>query len=456
MERTENKMGVMPCNKLLISMSVPMMISMLVQALYNVVDSIFVSMLNEAAFTAVSLAFPVQNLMIAISTGTGVGVNALLSRQLGEKKFDAVNRTAGNGIMLFLISTMVFILFGLFGSEIYFRALTDDPQIVEYGIQYTQIVTILSIGLFMQIIFERILQATGRTIYSMFTQGLGAIFNIIFDPILIFGLLGFPKMGVAGAALATVGGQILGASLGLILNLRYNHEVKFGLHYLKPHMLTIKNIYSVGIPSILMQSISSVMNFGMNKILIVFSSTAAAVFGAYYKLQSFVFMPVFGLNNGMVPIIAYNLGAGKPDRIKKTMKLAVMYASVIMLLGLAAFQLLPTTLLGFFQASDTMLSMGIPALRIISLSFIMAGMNIVFSSVFQALGHGVLSLEASAVRQLIFLLPAAFILANTVGLAGVWWSFPIAEIASTAISVFFMKTKIVKQIDKLYTPSESI
>ena len=351
---------------------------------------------------------------------------------------------------------MVFILFGLFGSEIYFRALTDDPQIVEYGIQYTQIVTILSIGLFMQIIFERILQATGRTIYSMFTQGLGAIFNIIFDPILIFGLLGFPKMGVAGAALATVGGQILGASLGLILNLRYNHEVKFGLHYLKPHMLTIKNIYSVGIPSILMQSISSVMNFGMNKILIVFSSTAAAVFGAYYKLQSFVFMPVFGLNNGMVPIIAYNLGAGKPDRIKKTMKLAVMYASVIMLLGLAAFQLLPTTLLGFFQASDTMLSMGIPALRIISLSFIMAGMNIVFSSVFQALGHGVLSLEASAVRQLIFLLPAAFILANTVGLAGVWWSFPIAEIASTAISVFFMKTKIVKQIDKLYTPSESI
>lgn len=439
----------MPCNKLLITMSVPMMISMLVQALYNVVDSIFVSMLNESAFTAVSLAFPVQNLMIAISTGTGVGVNALLSRQLGEKKFDAVSRTAGNGIFLFLISTAIFILFGIFGSEIYFRALTDDPVIVEYGIQYTQIVTILSIGLFLQIIFERTLNATGRTMYSMVTQGLGAIFNIIFDPIMIFGLFGFPRMEVAGAALATVGGQILGAGLGLFFNLKYNHEVKFGLNYLKPHTQTIKNIYAVGIPSILMQSISSIMNFGMNKILIVFSSTAAAVFGAYYKLQSFVFMPVFGLNNGMVPILAYNLGAGKPDRIKKTMKLAVIYATIIMLLGLAAFQLLPSVLLGFFQASDTMLSMGIPALRIISLSFIMAGMNIVFSSVFQALGHGVLSLEASAVRQLIFLLPAAFILANTVGLGGVWWSFPIAEIASTAISVFFMQKKIKPQIEKI-------
>ena len=442
--RAENKMGYMPCNQLLISMSVPMMISMLVQALYNVVDSIFVSRLNEAAFTAVSLAFPVQSLMIAISVGTAVGVNALLSRQLGEKKFEAVNRTAGNGILLALLSSAVFIIFGLFGSRLFFSALTEDAQIAEYGVQYTQVVTIFCIGLFLQIIFERTLQATGRTIFNMIGQTVGAVTNIIMDPILIFGLFGFPRMEVTGAAVATVMGQIFGAALGLFFNLKFNKDIDLSFRYLKPDAMTIKRIYAVGFPSILMQSIGSVMNFGMNKILIVFSSTAAAVFGAYFKLQSFIFMPVFGLNNGMVPIIAYNLGAGRPDRIKQTVKLAAMYATIIMLLGLCAFQLLPEVLLGFFDASDNMLSMGVVALRVISLSFIMAGMNIVFSSVFQAMGHGMLSLEASAVRQLIFLLPAAFILARTVGLDGVWWSFPIVEIASTAMSLIFMR-KIYKE-----------
>ena len=442
--RRENKMGYMPCNQLLISMSVPMMISMLVQALYNVVDSIFVSRLNEAAFTAVSLAFPVQSLMIAISVGTAVGVNALLSRQLGERDFEGANKTAGNGILLAVLSSFVFIIFGLFGTGIFFNALTDDPQIAQYGIQYTQVVTILCFGLFLQIIFERTMQATGRTIFNMISQMVGAVTNIILDPIMIFGLFGFPRMEVAGAALATVLGQIFGAALSLIFNLKFNKDIDLSLRYLRPDKKIIRRIYAVGFPSILMQSIGSVMNFGMNKILIVFSSTAAAVFGAYFKLQSFIFMPVFGLNNGMVPIIAYNLGAGRPDRINKTIKLAAIYATIIMLLGLAAFQFLPEVLLGFFDASENMLSMGVTALRVISISFIMAGMNIVFSSVFQAMGHGVLSLEASAVRQLLFLLPAAYILAKTVGLHGVWWSFPIAEIASTAISLIFMR-KIYKE-----------
>ena len=406
---TENKMGVMPLNRLLISMSVPMMISMLVQALYNIVDSMFVAQLSENALTAVSLAFPAQNLMIAVATGTGVGVNAALSRNLGEKNFDRANRIADHALFLAAMSYIVFALFGLFFARQFFRLQTDIEEIVDLGTTYLRVCTIASFGLFMEIACERLLQSTGKTIYSMYTQGLGAIINIILDPILIFGYFGAPALGIAGAAGATVFGQIIAFGLGFYLN------------------KIIRHIYAVGVPSIIMASIGSIMTFGINKILIAFSSTATAVFGVYFKLQSFVFMPVFGLNNGTVPIIAYNYGAGKPDRIMGTIKLAAVYATTIMLCGFAVFQLMPDKLLMIFSASDTMLSIGIPALRIISISFLFAGCSIVCTSLFQALGHGMLSLWISVFRQLVVLLPVAFIFARIGGLHTVWFAFPIAE-----------------------------
>ena len=390
---TENKMGVMPLNRLLISMSVPMMISMLVQALYNIVDSMFVAQLSENALTAVSLAFPAQNLMIAVATGTGVGVNAALSRNLGEKNFERANKIADHALFLAALSYVVFALFGLFT----------------------------------EIACERLLQSTGKTIYSMYTQGLGAIINIVLDPILIFGYFGAPALGIAGAAGATVFGQIIAFCLGFYLNKTKNHEITISLRSFKPNGEIIRHIYAVGVPSIIMASIGSIMTFGINKILIAFSSTATAVFGVYFKLQSFVFMPVFGLNNGTVPIIAYNYGAGKPDRITGTIKLAAVYATTIMLCGFAVFQLMPDKLLMIFSASDMMLSIGIPALRIISISFLFAGCSIVCTSLFQALGHGMLSLWISVFRQLVVLLPVAFIFARIGGLHTVWFAFPIAE-----------------------------
>ena len=424
---TENKMGVMPLNRLLISMSVPMMISMLVQALYNIVDSMFVAQLSENALTAVSLAFPAQNLMIAVATGTGVGVNAALSRNLGEKNFDRANRIADHALFLAAMSYIVFALFGLFFARQFFRLQTDIEEIVDLGTTYLRVCTIASFGLFMEIACERLLQSTGKTIYSMYTQGLGAIINIVMDPILIFGLCGAPRMGVAGAAVATVVGQIVAAIVGLIVNIKCNHDIHIHRKNIRWDPIVAKEIYRVGIPSIIMQSISSVMTFGMNKILFVFTPTATAVFGAYFKIQSFVFMPVFGLNNGTVPIIAYNYGAGKPDRIMGTIKLAAVYATTIMLCGFAVFQLMPDKLLMIFSASDTMLSIGIPALRIISISFLFAGCSIVCTSLFQALGHGMLSLWISVFRQLVVLLPVAFIFARIGGLHTVWFAFPIAE-----------------------------
>ena len=445
----ENKMGVMPVGKLLISMSVPMMISMLVQALYNVVDSMFVAQLNENALTAVSLAFPVQNLMISVAVGTGVGVNALVSRSLGEKETEYANRAANNGILLSLFSFLAFaVATGLFG-RLFYTVQTSDPQIVQYGTDYVTIIGVASAGLFIQIMMERLLQSTGKTVYTMVIQMLGAVTNIILDPIMIFGLFGFPRMEVAGAALATVTGQTVAALLGIILNLKKNPELTVSLKRYRFSAKVVRNIYSVGVPSIIMASVGSVMTFGMNKILMAFTSTATAVFGVYFKLQSFVFMPVFGLNNGMVPIVAYNFGAQKPKRIIRTVGLSIVYAEGVMLLGFLVFQFGAHALLDIFNASETMLEIGIPALRLISISFLLAGFDVVCSSVFQALGHGVLSLLVSVSRQLVVLLPATWILSVIGGLSVIWWCFPVAEAAACVISVLFLYYAYKKEIQPM-------
>lgn len=439
MHTEENKMSVMPIRKLLINMSVPIMISMFVQALYNVVDSIFVAQINENALTAVSLAFPVQNLMIAIAVGTGMGINSLLSRSLGEKKYEKANDAAKNGIFLAFLSYIVFLIFGLLFTKNYFRSQTDNQQILEYGIAYLRIISIGSIAKFTQIIFERLLQSTGKTFHAMITQGTGAIINIILDPILIFGYFGLPKMGTAGAALATIIGQATAALMAIYFNLTINKEININMKSFKPNLNIIKKIYTVGIPSIVMMSITSVATYGINKILNKFSSTAIAVLGAYLKLQSFVFMPVFGLNNGMVPIIAYNYGAKNKERIIKTIKLSIIYATCIMIIGLLLIQILPDKILGLFNASEDMLNIGIPALRTISLSYIFAGISIVSSSVYQAFGNGLLSLIISASRQLLVLLPATYILSLFGNIDLVWWAYPIAEIASVILSIIFLK-----------------
>ena len=435
----ENKMGTMPVNKLLISMSLPMIISMLVQAMYNIVDSVFVAQISENALTAVSLAFPLQNLMIAFAGGTAVGVNALLSRSLGEKNQDHVNQTAVNSVFIFLVTAVIFMIAGLTLSNLFFNVQTTNTEIVNAGTQYSMIVVGCSIGLFCQFLFERLLQATGRTLFTMVTQGLGAIINIILDPIFIFGLCGFPKMGVAGAALATITGQIIACLLALFFNLKFNHDLHFKFKRFRPNAHIVKQIYSVGIPSIIMQSIGSVMTFGMNTILITFSTTATAVFGVYFKLQSFVFMPVFGLNNGMIPIIAYNLGAKQKKRMFDTIKLAMIYATGMMIIGVIFFETIPQTLLGFFNASEAMIKIGTPALRIIAIHFIFAGFSIVCSATFQAVGKGTYSLLTSLIRQLLVLLPCAYVLSLTGNLDLIWLCFPIAEIFSAVTSFILMK-----------------
>ncbi len=447
--QSENKMGYMPIPKLLFTMSIPMIISMLVQALYNVVDSAFVAKLSENALTAVSMAFPVQNLMIAVSVGTGVGINALLSRSLGEKQFEQANLAARNGLFLGIASYLVFAVLGLIGSRQFYLAQTDDPELVLYGTQYVFVVTVFSFGLFLAVLSERLLQSTGLTIYNMYTQGLGAIINIILDPILIFGLFGFPRLEVLGAAVATVVGQICGMLLGVFFNMKKNKEININMKGFRPHLPTIRRIYQVGIPSIIMQSIGSVMVFGINKILMMFTSTAVSVFGVYFKLQSFIFMPVFGLNNGMVPIIAYNYGAREKKRIMQTAWLSIGAAVTIMLAGLAIFHIFTYELLGIFEASLDMLAIGVPALKIISLSFSFAGYGIVVGSVFQALGNGVYSLMVSVARQLLVILPVAFVLARVGGLAAVWWAFPIAEIVAVIMSTVLFRRIYCKKIQPL-------
>lgn len=445
----ENKMGVMSINKLLITMSLPMIISMLVQALYNVVDSMFVSHISENALSAVSLAFPLQSFMIAVGTGTGVGINAVLSKSLGEKNYDEENSAANNGIFLAVLSYLLFLIIGLFFTRFFYQCQTDITEIIEGGYSYLVVCTTCSFGLFGQIVFERLMQSTGKTFYTMITQGLGAIINIILDPILIFGLFGFPKLGIAGAAIATVIGQIIAMLLAIYYNVSKNDEIKIKIKGFKPNFKTIKKIYSVGIPSIIMGSIGSVMTFGMNKILMVFTSTATAVFGVYFKLQSFVFMPVFGINNGMVPIVSYNFGARNKERMIDTMKISIIYAVCIMIIGFTIIQIYPDKLLSIFNASKSMIDIGIPALKIISLSFLFAGFCIIVGSVFQALGEGVLSMIVSIARQLVVLLPVAYLFSKTGNLNMIWWAFPIAEIASVVLSVIFLKrtyNKVIKDI----------
>lgn len=445
----ENKMGVMPVNRLLFSMSLPMILSMLVQALYNIVDSIFVAQIGETALAAVSLAFPVQNLIIAVSVGTGVGVNALLSRSLGEKNQENANLAAVNGIFVFFLSYLLFAVFGLFFARMYFTVQTSNPEIIEQGTIYLSICSIFSFGIFLEIALERIMQSTGRTIYNMITQGLGAIINIILDPILIFGLFGFPRMGILGAAVATVIGQIIAMLLLLYFNIRKNSDVNLNMRRFRPDTAIIAEIYRVGLPSIIMQSISSVMTFGVNKILLLFSETAVSVFGIYFKLQSFIFMPVFGLNNAMVPIVAYNYGAARKDRIMKTIRSSVTAAVAIMLAGLVIFQIFPEQLLYLFDASEHMMGIGVPALRIISLSFLFAGYCIVIGSVFQALGNGVYSLITSAARQLVCILPAAWLFASVFGLHAVWYAFPLAEIISVVLTTLLFRRIYQKKIQLL-------
>lgn len=446
----ENKMGTMPIGRLILSMSLPIMISMLVQALYNIVDSIFVARINENALTAVSLAFPIQNLMIAVGVGTAVGVNALLARSLGEKDYDKVNKIAENSVFLVGLSYLLFLLIGLFMAEPFYRSQTDIEEIVVYGKEYLTVCCCFSFGAFTQITFERLLQATGKTLYTMFTQGIGAIVNIILDPIMIFGLFGFPRMGVTGAAVATVVGQIVAAILAVILNQKRNHEVQIRMRGFRPGGAVIRQIYEIAVPSIIMQAIGSVMTYGMNLILISFTATATAVFGVYFKLQSFVFMPVFGLNNGVIPIIAYNYGARKKERVISTIKHNTTYAIVIMTLGFLLFQIMPRQLLLLFDASEMMLQIGVPALRIISLSFILAGFCIASGSVFQALGKSVYSMLVSVARQLVVLLPAAYLLARLGNVNFVWWALPIAELMSLGMTILFLiriYRKIISRIE---------
>ena len=453
MER-ENIMGTMEINPLLVKLSVPMMISMLVQALYNVVDSVFVSWVSEEALTAVSLAFSLQNMMIAVGVGTGVGVNAMLSKSLGEKNQKRANATAENGIFLSACSFLVFLVIGLTCIKPYFYAQTSDDAIALQGIRYLSVCCIFSLGLFTQTMGEKLLAATGRTQLSMISQLVGAVVNIILDPIFIFGYCGEALSGTTGAAVATVIGQFCGAGMTLYFNTRKNPDIQLDFKGFRPSAKAIGRIYTVGLPSIAMQCVGSLMTFGMNLILMAVSSTAVAVFGVYFKLQSFVFMPIFGLNNGMVPIISYNYGARRPERVRKTIRLAVCYAEGIMVLGFCIFEFFPGQVLGLFSASQAMLTIGIPAMRIICLHFLLAGTSIVLSSVFQALGNGLFSLIVSVCRQLFVLLPAAWLLAQTGSVNNVWWAFLIAEVVSLLLSLAFFARINKTVIAPLYGPEE--
>lgn len=436
----ENKMGIMPIGKLVFNMSLPMMVSMMVQALYNIVDSIFVAKLSENALTAVSLAFPLQTLLIAVGTGTGVGMNALLSKSLGEKDFKKANKTATNAAFIYAVSYIIFLILGFTVVKPFYRSQVGsaDAEIMTMGVDYLSTVMIFSFGLFTQVFFERLLTSTGRTIFSMTSQLSGAVTNIILDPILIFGMFGAPKMGVTGAAVATVIGQCVAGLVAGTCNHKFNHEVRFQFKGFKPDFKIIGTIYAVGIPSIIMQSIGSVMTYCMNRILIEFSSTATAVFGVYFKLQSFFFMPVFGLNNGITPIIAYNYGARQRKRMVKTIKVSLATAFCLTFIGFVLFESIPQALLGLFNASDDMLKIGVPALRTIGVHYLIAWFCIIAGTVFQALGKAVFSMVVSIMRQLVVLVPAAYLLAKFGGLHMVWWSFPIAEVMSFIVSLTFL------------------
>ena len=449
-KQRENKMGVMPVKQLIISMSLPMMISMLVQALYNVVDSMFVARLSEDALTAVTLAFPMQNALISFASGTGVGINALLSKSLGEKRFDRADEAANNGLFLAFLTYILFLLIGLFGAGPFIGTQIKDALVQEYGTIYLKIVLCMSFGAIFQITFERLLQSTGRTVYSMISQATGAIINIIFDPIMIFGLFGFPKMGVAGAAVATVLGQVVAGCIGCYLNLTKNEDIHISIpQILKPSADVIRKIYFVAAPSILMMSIGSIMTYAMNQILGGFSKTATAVFGVYFKLQSFFFMPIFGMNNGVIPVLAYNYGARNRKRIDDSLKFAFALAITIMLVGTIVFELIPGALLKMFDASDDMLAIGIPALRIIAVHFPVAAASIVMGSIFQAFAKSIYSLFVSIGRQLVVLIPVAYLLSLTGNLNAVWLAFPISEVVSFILSLVFFKIVYSSTVKKM-------
>ena len=448
-ELQENKMGIMPIGKLLFNMALPMIISMIVQALYNVVDSIYVSQVSESAVTALSLAFPVQNMQIGFGLGIAVGVNSLLSKSLGEKNQEAANYAAGNGIFLVIIAVALFMLFGVFGARPYFEMQSTVEETVEGGIAYTSICCVLTLGCFAQMLGERLLQSSGRTVYTMISQSTGAVINIILDPIFIHGWLGLPAMGVAGAAIATVIGQWIAAGMCLFFNLRFNPDVQLGLKYIRPRAQTLEPILAVGIPTLVMNSIGSVMNFGMNQIFQGFQETATGVFGIYYKLQSFFFMPLFGTNNATISIIAYNYGARKPERMTKTLRLALVTGLCFMLFGLTVFQLVPEALLGLFNPSDEFLRMGIKALRIVSIHFPIAAVGVMLGASFQALGNGIYSTIVSLCRQLLALLPAAYLLSLTGNVDNIWWSFPISEVVSALVTLILYRRLYLAKIKPL-------
>ena len=446
----ENKMGVMPIGKLLVNMALPMIISMIVQALYNVVDSIYVSQISESAVTALSLAFPVQNLQIGFAVGIGVGVNSLLSKSLGERNQENANRAAGNGLFLMLVAAAGFMIFGFVGVRSYFEIQSTVAETVEGGIVYTRICCLLTVGVFVQVLMERLLQATGRTVLTMVTQGTGAIINIILDPILIHGWFGLPALGIAGAAWATVIGQWAGAALGVYLNLKHNPEVQLRRRYFAPHWTTIRTVLTVGIPSIIMNGIGSVMNFGMNQILQGFTETATSVFGIYFKLQSFFFMPLFGINGATISIIAFNYGARKPERITRTLKISSCAALTLMLVGLSVFQFFPDLLLGMFNPTQEFLAIGRSALRIISLCFPLAAVCIILGASFQALGNGIYSTITSLCRQMLVLLPVAYLMSLTGNVNNVWLAYPIAEAVSACVTAFFFARIYKRKIKPLF------
>ncbi len=454
----ENKMGKMGVGKLLFTMALPLALSMLVQAFYNVVDSFYVSRVSDSAVTALGLAFPIQNLMIGCATGVGVGMNALLSKSLGEGNRKKANQTAGNGIFLSLCFSVLFIIFGFVGARPYYAIQSSVAETVDNGTAYVSICSIFCLGIFVEILGERLLQASGRTVFTLFTQGLGAVLNIILDPVFIFGSepLGIAPMGIAGAAVATVIGQWVAAIMAIIFNFTCNPDVQLKLKYIRPRWDIMKSILTVGVPSIVMMAIGSVMNFGMNQILLGFRNygeTAAGVFGIYFKLQSFVLMPLFGINNASISIIAYNYGARQPKRITGTLKLAVGTAMTIMLVGLAAFQIFPEQLLGLFELPDTFMTLGHSALRIISIHFPIAAVGIALSSSFQALGNGIYSTIVSLFRQLIALLPVAYLMSLTGDVAAVWWAFPIAEVVSATVSLILYARIYKRKIKPLFAPA---
>jgi len=442
MEIKENKMGSMPVGKLLLNMSAPMVASMLFQAFYNIVDSIVVSKVSQDALNAVSLAFPMQILLIAFATGTGVGMCALISRFLGQKDPDGADKAANTGIFLYIITAIVFMIIGWTCAAPYYRVQTDNAEIIRYGTDYISVCVGLSIALFGQMCFERLLQATGRTDLAMIPQLTGAIINIILDPIMTLGLLGFPRLEVKGAAIATVIGQTVAAILGIILNLKYNKQIKISIKEIRPHQHIVGQIYQIGVPSIVMQAIGSIMNFGMNLILISFTEAATAVFGVYYKLQSFIFMPVFGINNAYIPIVSYNFGAKEFARVKQAMQYTIIAAMSIMTLGCLAFELFPNLLISIFSPSEEMIEVGIRAFRVIGIHFPLAGFCIIAGSTCQALGKPQYSLITSICRQLVVLLPSAYLLSLTGNLYLVWLAFPIAEVFSLALSGIFLKKTI--------------